>query len=109
MAVYFILGIFIGVLMSCSICYAIGELFSKGKVTPIILVKYDLGRFVPLKGEAIGVDWKKDEVIAFVETKKEIGRFVPIQGDAIGVTWNQDEVYPFVEVVSENGQWKFAK
>jgi len=104
----FIAGLIVGLAISGASAMAIGGL-QTGTVTPIVFVRYELGRFIPVKGDSVGISWSKDQVTAVVEVKKDIGDFTPVLGNTVGVHWSESEVVPFVEVIKQNGAWYYSK
>jgi hypothetical protein len=74
------------------------QLWEKGELIPVVLVKPGIGGFEPIEGSAIGNRWSKDKVKPVVLLKPELGGFVPTEGTSIGNRWTKDEVTAVVVV-----------
>ena len=76
----------------------IAQLWRKGELIPVVLVKPGIGCFEPIDGNAIGNTWSKKEVTPVVLLKPELGAFVPTDGSSVGISWRKDEVTAVVVV-----------
>lgn len=78
--------------------------WSKGDVTPMILVKPgNFGLFVPDGDNSVGVSWTKSQVLPVSLVKPSIGGFVPSEGLSIGNAWAKEDVRPVVFVEPSSG------
>lgn len=101
-----LVGIVVGYFLAAKTGHAqIAPTWDKSEVTPIIMVKPDIGGFSPVTGSSIGNIWRKDEVTPMCLVKPDIGGFTPLHGNSIGNTWPKDEVRPFVSVKAYLGQF----
>jgi hypothetical protein len=82
---------------------AIGIKWKKTEVIPVVLVKPDIGGFVPVEGSWIGNMWHKSDVKAVILVKAGIGGFEPREGSSIGNTWTKDKIVPVMLVEPSTG------
>jgi hypothetical protein len=77
---------------------AVGVVWSRSEVIPVVLVKPGIGGFEPIDGSVIGNRWTKDQVKAVILIKPGISGFEPREGTTIGNTWRKDDVLPVMLV-----------
>lgn len=96
-------GLAIVVFASGAFGVAVGYIWSKEDVLPVVLVKPGIGGFVPAEGSSIGNMWRKNEVRPMVIVKPGVGGFIPTAGTSVGNTWNRTAVLPIVFVKPGSG------
>jgi hypothetical protein len=99
------IGFFLGMLLALPLYAQALISWQKDEVVPVVIVKPDIGGFVPTDGATIGNSWRKDEVKPVCLLRPVIGGFAPRQGSAIGNTWRKDEVKAMILVVPQMGRF----
>ena len=82
---------------------AIGLIWTKSEVIPVVIVKPGIVGFEPVEGSSIGNTWPKSQVKPVLLVRPGIGGFVPSEGISIGNTWRKEDVLPVMLVEPSTG------
>jgi hypothetical protein len=89
-----VLAVFAVVASSFATGAAIGIIWEKSQVIPVVLVKPGIGGFEPIEGSSVGNIWSRQEVKPVLVVKPGIVGFEPAQGFSVGNTWSRSDVIP---------------
>jgi len=98
------ISLFVG-MCSLAMGAAIGVVWSRSEVIPVVLVKPGIGGFEPVEGSSIGNTWSKSQVKAVLLVKPGIASFEPREGTSIGNSWQKEDVLPVMLVEPSAGSF----